>query len=99
MPVGVQLDFPGVTFEKYDEVVETMGYLAGGAGPPGMLFHWVTKTDAGTRVIDVWDTRDGFEAFAADKILPAFREGGVLNPPTIQFYEVHKYLVGSRWRH
>ena len=75
-----------------------MGYLPGGAGPPRMLFHWVTGTDAGTRVIDVWDTRDAFEEFAAHKALPAFREGGVLVPPTIQFFEVHKYLVGSRWR-
>ena len=42
--VGVQSDFPGMTLEQYDDVVKRMGFEPRGAGGPGALFHWVTKT-------------------------------------------------------
>jgi hypothetical protein len=98
MAVAVQLDFRGVTLEQYDEFSELTGYLPGGPAPPGALFHWITETDDGFRITDVWESRDAFEAFAEEMIAPHFREVGVNNPPEVQFFEVHNYLVGSRWR-
>jgi hypothetical protein len=95
MAVGVQMDFRNATIDQYDEVTERLGYLPGGPGPPGVLFHWVTKTDDGFRIIDVCESRAEFEKLLTEKIIPTFREAGVLDPPETEFFEVHSYLVGS----
>ena len=57
MAIAVQLDFDGMTLDQYDEVIKRMGFTPGGQGGPGVLFHWVTKTDKGLRVTDVWESR------------------------------------------
>ena len=98
MAVGVQLDFSGVTLEQYDEAIERMGLLPGGPSAREELFHWVTKTDEGIRVIDVWESREAFEGFLAARIRPVATEVGVSDAPKIQFFEVHNYFAGGRWR-
>ena len=93
MAIAVQQDFPGGTLAQYDEVVKRMGFHPGGPGAKGGLFHWVTKTDGGIRVVDVWESRDQFEKFAAEKIGPISAQVGVAAPPKITFFEVHNYLT------
>ncbi|MGZ4689396.1 MAG: hypothetical protein ACXVKA_08160 [Acidimicrobiia bacterium] len=92
MAVGVVLDFEGATLDQYDQVVEKMGFTPGGRGAPGGLFHWVTKTDTGIRVTDVWEAQDVFEAFAQEKIQPITVAVGLPNPPVVKFFPVHNYL-------
>jgi hypothetical protein len=93
MAIAVQQDFPGATLAQYDEVIKKMGFHPGGPGAKGGLFHWVTKTDGGIRVVDVWESRDQFEKFAAEKIGPISAQVGVTAPPKITFFEVHNYLT------
>jgi hypothetical protein len=95
MPVAVVLAFRDGTLEQYDEVIEKMGFTPGGAGAPGGMFHWVTKTDDGIQVTDVWDSKEQFEQFAQDQIGPITQEVGVPNPPEVTFHEVHNYLTGG----
>ena len=92
MAVGVVLDFEGATLEQYDQVIKLMGLTPGGATAPGGLFHWVTQTDTGIRVTDVWDKKEVFEAFAKDQIGPLSAKAGFAGPPQITFYAVHNYL-------
>ena len=70
---------------------ERMGLQAGGPTAPGGLFHWVTKTDAGIRVTDVWETKEQFEAFG-QRLMPILTEGGVelAGPPEV--IEVHNII-------
>ncbi|HEY5024203.1 MAG TPA: hypothetical protein VII76_04435 [Acidimicrobiales bacterium] len=98
MAVGVQLDFKGATLEQYDEAIERLGLLPGGPTAAEELFHWVTKTEDGFRVIDVWESREAFEQYMEAKILVVAPAVGVTEPPEIQFFEVHNYLAGPRWR-
>ncbi len=93
MAVGVQLDFRGATLEQYDQVIDKMGFRPGGPGPPGEQFHWVTKTDDGIRVTDVWDSREAFDKFAQEKIGPMSQEVGIPGPPETTYFEVHNYLT------
>ncbi len=95
MAVGVQIYFEGGTLEQYDQVLQKMGLQPGGPGFPGLLFHWVTRTDNGVRVTDVWESRCQFEKFAQEKIFPITQEVGVPGPPDIQFLEVHNYLTAG----
>ncbi len=94
--VGVQVDYPGVTLEQYDEVVEIIGLLPGGPPPSGVLFHCVTETDDGIRIIDVWESREALSAFQVETIGPLFRKIGVLYPPVTAFFEVHNCFVRRR---
>ncbi len=93
--VGVQLDYPGMTLEQYDEVVKGLGFEPGGAGGPGALFHWATKTDEGVRVTDVWERKEDFEKFVEDKVGPVITEVGVQAQPEIQYFDVHNYLTAG----
>jgi hypothetical protein len=95
MAVAVILDFDGGTLDQYEQVIEKMGFgheTTGGG--PGGLFHWVTKTDNGFRVTDVWQSREDFEKFAEEQIGPYSQEVG-LSEPTIEFIEVHNYLTAA----
>ena len=95
MAIGVQLDFNGATLQQYDEVIAKMGFEPGGRGEPGGLFHWVTKTDDGIRVIDVWQSREAFERFAQEKIGPLTADVGLTSPPRITLFDVHNYLTAG----
>jgi hypothetical protein len=59
------------------------------------LFHWVTQTDDGVRVTDVWQSREEFERFAQEQIGPIAGEVGVPNPPEVSYFEVHNYLTAA----
>ena len=98
MAVGVQLEFRGSTLEQYDLAVESLGLLPGGPAARDQLFHWVTKTDDGIRCIDVWESREAYEKFAEARMVPVAPEVGVSDRPEVQFFEVHNYLAGGRWR-
>jgi hypothetical protein len=95
MAVGVQLEFKGASLDQYDEIVKRMGFTPGGKGAPGGMFHWVTKTDGGIRVTDVWDSKEAFEKFAQEKIGPISQAVGVTGPPDITFFDVHNYLTAG----
>ena len=95
MAVAAVLKFPGGTLEQYDEVIAKMGFEPGGAGPPHGRFHWVTATEDGIQVTDVWDSKEAFEQFAAEQIGPITAEVGVPGPPEITFHEVHNYLTAG----
>jgi len=93
MAIGIQMDFPGATLAQYDEVIKRMGFRSGGPGASGALFHWVAKTDDGLRVVDVWESREQFEKFSADKIGPITAQVGIPAPPRVTFIELHNYLT------
>jgi hypothetical protein len=92
--VGIVLDFEGGTLDQYDQVVQKMGLTPGGPTPPGALFHWVTKTDNGFRVTDVWETQAAFDQFAQEQIGPYSAEVG-LPEPQIAVHEAHNYFIKS----
>lgn len=91
----MQLDFTGGTLDQYDQVITKMGFTPGGKGGPGALFHWVTKTESGTRMTDVWESRAQFDTFAQEKIGPITQEVGIPGPPDMTFFEVHNYLTAG----
>ena len=94
MTIAVIQDFEGATLDQYDRVIEKMGITPGGKHPdPECLFHWVTTTDTGIRVVDVWQTRDQFDTWIAEQVVPNALEAGFPNPPQNTFHEVHAYFT------
>jgi hypothetical protein len=95
MAVGVVLEFDGATLDQYDQVIDRMGFAPGGPGAPGGLFHWVTGTDNGIRVTDVWESREQFEQFAEEQIGPHTAAVGIPGPPQVTVHEVHNHLTAG----
>jgi hypothetical protein len=95
MAVAVILDIEGGTLEKYDQGIEKLGFTKGGQGSPDCLFHWVTTSEDGIRVVDVWSSREAWERFAQEKIGPMSQEVGLPAPSRTRFCEVHNYLTGG----
>ncbi len=92
MAVAIVMDFEGATLEQYDRAMELMGLEPSGQAPSNALFHWVTETDNGIRVVDVWESRDAFEAFAEEQIGPQTAAAGIEAPPSMTFHDVHNYV-------
>ena len=78
MAVAVVLEFEDGTLDQYDQVDGVDGFPPGGPGPPGSLFHWVTATDFGIRVTDVWESPRAVRAVRpSEQIGPKTAEAGV----------------------
>jgi hypothetical protein len=65
------------------------------AGMVGGLFHWVTKTEGGIRVTDVWHSAEQFQAFADEQIGPITAAVGIAEPPVVTMHAVHNYLTAG----
>jgi hypothetical protein len=92
MAVAVEVRFAGATLAQYDDVMKLMDL--GDTAPDGALFHWVTATDDGIMVVDVWETMEQFDRFAREKIGPSTQQAGITAPPQITTHAVHNYLGG-----
>jgi hypothetical protein len=94
MAIAVIMDFTEGTLEDYDKVVQRLGLAPGGPGAPGGLFHWVSGTDGGARIVDVWQTREQADAFYQDKLGPVTTELG-LPQPEISYFDVHNFQTAG----
>jgi hypothetical protein len=93
MTVGVVYEFEGATLGQYDEILPLLGMSPKGKAEPGTLFHWITATESGIRVTDVWESREAFEKFGAERVAPYAEKLGFPNPPTVAYFDVHNYLT------
>jgi len=91
MAVAIIMDFEGATLDQYDDVMDRMGL--DGVAPPGAIFHWVGASDAGIRVVDVWETQEAFDEFAQSQIAPHTAAAGIEGPPKMTYHEVHNTLT------
>src|ERR671916_619540 len=85
MAVGVLMEFPGVTWEQYEQLEKALG-LSG--QPEGELIHVCGPTsDGGWRTVDVWESQEAFERFANELLIPQARAVGFPQPSKREFFE------------
>lgn len=95
MAVGVLRDLPGVPAELYDAVVRQMDLDAEPAA--GLVFHTAGPAGDGIwREFNVWESREAWETFHRERIIPAvievLGEEVVMNgsqPPEPSYMEIH----------
>ncbi len=89
MAIGVLLDIPGGTREQYEEINEkAFGDPKGPSDPlPGLIIHTAGATSSGWRIFDVWETKDAFQRFMDETIMPA-TEGMDLPTTPPEVYEL-----------
>jgi hypothetical protein len=91
MAVAVESYFPGGTTDQYDAAIANMGLSAGGEHPAA-IFHWVASTGDGIRVTDVYASRDDWERFLNETVVPGAQSVG-LGAPEVTYTDVHTYMT------
>ena len=89
MAVAVQVDVPGGNEQRYKQIVATV--FPEGKLPEGWLLHLAGPTENGWRVLNVVQSREQFEAFAREQLLPAAQQAGDATPE-VTFFPVHRLI-------
>jgi hypothetical protein len=87
MAIAVLVEGSEFTQAQYDSVVNEV--MPAGRMPPGLLFHVGGPTEAGWRVVDIWESQEAFEKFSHETLAPAMQKAGYSQQPNIQVWPVH----------
>ena len=87
----VTMDIDGLTLDEYKAVATALGPEARSAA--GILLHIATQTDSGYRIVEIWDTEDGFQVFVEKYFGPVMGQLGIYKQPTISITPLHDFFV------
>jgi hypothetical protein len=90
MAVGIRLKFDGGTQENYDAAHAVMEVDTD--PPAGMIVHSAGPIEGGWGVVDFWESRDAFDTFVDQRLMPRLQglgDRGFPNPPDVKQFEVH----------
>jgi hypothetical protein len=76
--VIAQFNVPGMTAKHYDQVMKELE-AAGHGNPKARLSHVATELPNGWLVIDIWESREALNVFAAT-LMPILIKNGVTAP-------------------
>jgi hypothetical protein len=89
MPYAIVNEFEGGTREQYDAAVEVV-HPADGL-PPGQTHHYAGPSPTGWVVVAVWDSKESWDSFRDQTLLPGLRglgDSGFPGPPRTAEFEV-----------
>jgi hypothetical protein len=81
---------------NYDAIAERL--RARGTPPSGMLVHTAGFTGHGFRIFEVWESREDFERFTQEVLMPIVGEiAGSDSPmPDLTVYELHDFQAAPQ---
>ena len=85
------LDITGLTPEEYRAVLDEMGVESRPAA--GIFLHLTTKTDFGYRIVEIWDSKEGFEEFLEKRLGPASKAIGLSRKTDISITPLHNFFA------
>jgi hypothetical protein len=85
------LDITGLTPEEYRAVLDETGVETRPAA--GIFLHLTTPTDFGYRIVEIWDTKEGFEEFLEKRLGPASRSLGLERKTVISITPLHNFFA------
>ena len=87
MATVMLMEWPGVSEDQYDRVMNALGLDAN--PPAGAMFHVAGFSGGGLRVLDIWDSQQTFERFQEERLTKAVQSAGITSQPKVQFFPVH----------
>ena len=90
MATVMKLRWEGVAPDQYDALRPVVNWETD--PPDGLIFHTIWFRDGGATVVDVWESREQFERFLAERLSPGFQQVGLSGEPHVKFYEAHAYF-------
>lgn len=94
MAVGIRLKFAGGTQEHYDAAHAVMEIVSN--PPEGMIVHSAGPVDGGWGVIDFWASREEFDRFVSERLMPGLHglgDRGFPSPPDVKEFPVHNLQI------
>jgi hypothetical protein len=94
--IGMLMTLPGGTQEQYEQVNEKMfgkSPMNPEDAPAGLIVHTAGPSEEGWYIYDIWESKDAFQRFTQEKLMPATQELGF--QPTgggPQFFEIHNIV-------
>ena len=90
MAFGITFDIPDMTPEQYERLVPRLNAMT--KGQPGFLVHMSGPTEAGYRVIEVWESQEDQQRFATEHVVRIFQEERI-PPATVQTFLVENIVT------
>jgi hypothetical protein len=84
MAIGMLMAGPGVTEESYRQLTEKMfgsSEMRPEQSPEGLILHSAGQGDQGWYIYDIWESKEHFQRFMDEMIMPASQELGLGAPP------------------
>jgi hypothetical protein len=85
------LDVNGLTPEEYRAVLDEMGVETQPAA--GIFLHLTTTTFFGYRIVEIWDSKEGFEEFLEKRLAPASKAIGLDRKTDISITPLHNFFA------
>jgi hypothetical protein len=92
MPIGIRIKLPGITQEQFDLAHDHIN--PDRTPPKGLLYHASGPIEDGWGIIDFWESRQDFDAFAV-RIEAGMTSAGITpqGPPDIKEFPVHETIA------
>jgi hypothetical protein len=99
MPFAVVQDWVGEETDRSTRTYDAIHERLMNSGPlDGFLLHTAGFTGRGFRVFEVWESREQYERFVEERLMPIVREASPSDspPPEVTIYELHGFGVAPR---
>jgi len=84
------LDVMGLTAEEYRTLLDKMGVETHPAA--NIFLHLTTTIEGGYRVVEIWDSKEGFEEFLQKRLAPANQALGINRKISITVTPLHNFF-------
>ena len=89
---GIVNRFPGGTKDQYEAALARV-HPSDGSLPAGQTYHVAGATDDGWVVVALWDSRESWERFRSETLLPGLQglgAAGFPSPPEETSFEIQR---------
>ena len=95
MAIGLRLEFTNFGLDDYDAICKALNFPAD--WPDGLIVHGSTEVDGQLRVLDIWESRQQFDAFVASRLQAAMGQamGDRAEAPQITQMDLHTLYAKS----
>jgi hypothetical protein len=87
MATVMLMHWPEVSLEQYDKARKEINWE--GNTPKGAKFHVAWMGKDGFHVLDIWESREEFERFVQDRLMPGVQKVGIQGQPKVEFEEAY----------
>ena len=96
MAVCIIMEYAGMNAERYEALMNQLRLRGvNPAFPNGVVSNVVGFTGDSAFVVNVWDSKQLFEDFRANRLTPALEAVGRLAQPRITTFDVYKSYTAS----
>lgn len=87
MSTVMLIHWPEVSKAQYEQIRKELNVE--GDTPRGAQFHVAWFAEDGLHVFDLWESREDFEGFLNQRLMPAVQKIGIRSRPNVQHAEAH----------